>query len=82
MAEQTSAGTWSGVYPKPGDLAWLTRAASILYTQRPAWLRVLQVRPSTLQGWVYLHGYEAEERERVMRAVFVKVDGLVIRRDH
>lgn len=80
MAERTDVGTWCGVYPKSGDLAWLTRAATILYTDRPAWLRVLEVRPSSLPGWVYLHGYEAEERQRTMRAVLVKVDGLVIRR--
>jgi hypothetical protein len=82
VEQQTEVGTFCGVYPTTGDLAWLTKASTILYKDKPAWFRVLKVRPSTLQGWVYLHGYEAEERVRTMRAVFVKVDGLVIRRGY
>lgn len=72
--------SWCGVLPRVGDLAWLTKSASPLYTD-PAWFRVLDVQSSSLPGWVYLHGYEAEEQHRVMRAVFVRVEGLVVRRD-
>lgn len=71
----------SGVYPRCGDLAWLSRAATALYAEDPTWFRVIAVRPSTQPGWVYLHGWEADEERRIERSVFVRVEGLVIRRD-
>ncbi len=74
-------GSVSGVYPRGGDLAWLSRAATALYAEEPTWFRVIAIRPSSEPGWVYLHGWEADEDRRIERSVFVRVEGLVIRRD-
>jgi hypothetical protein len=73
--------SWCGVPPRPGELVWLTKSASLVYTERPAWFRVLDVKPSTIPGWVYLHGYEADEEHRQLRTVFCCVGGLVVRRE-
>jgi hypothetical protein len=82
MVEVEHPGTWCGVYPKIGDLAWLTRVACREYEDRSAWFRVIGVRDSTIAGWVYLRGWEVEERHRRECEVFARVEGLVIRRGY
>lgn len=62
--------TLGGVYPRVGDLVWMTKAVSYRYEHSPAWFRVLGICQSTQDGWVYLHGYEVDENVRVERAVF------------
>lgn len=76
----TQPRTLCGVYPQLGDLAGLTRSASVLFGDEPTWFRVESVRPSSISGWVYLHGWYADEDDRVLRSVYVRVEGLVIRR--
>jgi hypothetical protein len=71
-----------GVVPRTGDLALLDRPAGTQFTS-PTWLRVAAVRPATnIAGWVYLDGWELLADDRwYWHTVFVRVAGLVVRRD-
>lgn len=70
-----------GVVPRTGDLALLNQTASVQFT-RPTWLRVAAVRPSAhVVGWVYLDGWELAGDRWCWHTVFVRVAGLVVRRD-
>lgn len=70
-----------GVVPRTGDLALLDRTAGTAFT-RPTWLRVAAVRPATnVPGWVYLDGWELADGRWCWHTVFVRVAGLVVRRD-
>ncbi|HEY3501678.1 MAG TPA: hypothetical protein VGN37_02690 [Actinocatenispora sp.] len=73
-------GSWHVDTPLDHRLQFEEPGVAYRYGFRPRWLRVLRVCPSTQDGWVYLHGYHAEEEFRVERVVFSRVDGMVIRR--
>lgn len=72
----------SGIVPAVGDLVWLDPRVCA-NVDPPMWFRVIEVRPSSQPGWVYLGGWQVFEPyghgpETMM---FVPVTRLVVHRD-
>lgn len=76
-----SGAALSGLLPRAGDAVLIGPSAGPDFTE-PRWLLVSEVRPSNEPGWVYLHGQDddADAQLGAERTVFVRVEGLVIRR--
>lgn len=67
--------------PRPGETAWLGRAASVQFAGAAAFpLRVIRILDwSTYHGWVWVDGYALDPVTGdavTARRVFVQVDGL------
>ncbi|WP_428964960.1 hypothetical protein [Micromonospora fluostatini] len=67
-----------------GDLLHLTRAASVQFAVRPIVLRLIRVREDwvTYDGWVWLDGYQVDERGDAVerRTLFVLRAGVRVLR--
>lgn len=67
--------------PRPGDVLLLGRAASVQFATAPTRFRVIGVdsRP-TYQGWIWLSGYQLDQRgeEVAKREVFVQITGITV----
>lgn len=65
---------------RSGDVYRVARAASVQFTARPIWFRVIRVHDwTTYDGWVWLDGYELDDRHQAVerRSIFVMCAGLV-----
>jgi hypothetical protein len=66
--------------PRPGDLLYIGRQASVQFAREPFLFRVIRVDPRpTYTGWAWLNGYQLDEDgyALVRRDIFVIVAGLV-----
>ncbi|GIJ28817.1 hypothetical protein Vqi01_39790 [Micromonospora qiuiae] len=64
----------------PGDLVWVTRAASVQFARRPFVARVIRVRDDliTYHGWCWLDVYQLNQKGDAVdrRSIFVQPVGL------
>ncbi|MGA8115639.1 MAG: hypothetical protein WCA46_18415 [Actinocatenispora sp.] len=68
-----------GVVPRVGETVLVGPSAGPHF-ETNYWLEVTAVRPSGQQGWIYLHGTDHRSDKPVERTLFVRIEGLVIRR--
>ncbi len=65
---------------RPGDVYWVAKAASVQFSVRPIYFRVIREHNwSTYDGWVWLDGYELDPAGDAVarRSIFVLRTGLV-----
>jgi hypothetical protein len=83
MPAEQHGRTWARPQPcppKPGDELWIDREASVQFARQPRFMfRVISVCPKpTYPGWVWLTGYQLDERGNAVdkREIFVRLAGL------
>ena len=68
-----------GVLPRAGETVLVGPSAGPHFSAN-YWFRVTGVRSSSESGWVYLDGFDPLADDTTERSLFVRIEGLVIRR--
>ncbi|WP_203657772.1 hypothetical protein [Actinocatenispora rupis] len=68
-----------GELPRAGETVLIGPSAGPHFAHS-YWFRVSAVRPSGESGWVYLDGIDPLTDDSIERSLFVRIEGLVIRR--
>ncbi len=68
-----------GVLPRAGETVLIGPSAGPHFADN-YWFRVSAVRASGERGWIYLDGWDPLSDDHTERSLFVRIEGLVIRR--